>query len=467
MESETRPPFGRGARLATTYVVILAVGVLAYFLIRSYGRTLSAPAPNGPSALGTTEESGQVDVLLHVLVALLVIIAFARTLGAVFARWGQPPVIGEVVAGIILGPSALGRLAPDVSAFILPASVAPFLGLLAQVGVIVYMFLVGMELDPTLLRRRTHATVLISHVSIVAPFVLGVALALYLYPRFSTRDVPFDVFALFLGVSMAVTAFPVLARILTDRAMQKTRLGVLALSCAAIDDVTAWCLLAFLVSIVHSRAGGALLTAALTLGYIAFMIFAARPLVRKFVERQEGRGLTEGVLAVVCVALLLSSLITESIGIHAIFGAFLLGATVPHASRLARELTDRLQALVLVLFLPAFFALTGLRTELGLVHGAADWAVTLAIILVASVGKFGGSYAAARWTGLGSRDAAAIGILMNTRGLMELIVLNVGLSLGIISPRLFAMLVVMAVVTTLATTPILLAIGPDRGAEEA
>ena len=200
MESETRPPFGRGARLTATYVVILAVGVLAYFLIRSYGRTLSAPAPNGPSALGTTGESGQVDVLLHVLVALLVIIAFARTLGAVFARWGQPPVIGEVVAGIILGPSALGRLAPDVSAFILPASVAPFLGLLAQVGVIVYMFLVGMELDPTLLRRRTHATVLISHVSIVAPFVLGVALALYLYPRFSTRDVPFDVFALFLGV---------------------------------------------------------------------------------------------------------------------------------------------------------------------------------------------------------------------------------------------------------------------------
>jgi Kef-type K+ transport system membrane component KefB len=197
------------------------------------------------------------------------------------------------------------------------------------------------------------------------------------------------------------------------------------------------------------------------------MIFAARPLVRRFVERQEGRGLTEGVLAVVCVALLLSSLITESIGIHAIFGAFLLGATVPHASRLARELTDRLQAIVLVLFLPAFFALTGLRTELGLVDGAADWAVTLAIILVASVGKFGGSFAAARWTGLGSRDAAAIGILMNTRGLMELIVLNVGLSLGIISPRLFAMLVVMAVVTTLATTPILLAIGPDRGAEEA
>ena len=279
-----------------------------------------------------------------------------------------------------------------VSKSLLPPEVAPFLGIMAQVGVILYMFLVGLELDPGLLRKRGHATVAISHASIIAPFLLGATLALFLYPRLSTSDVPFTVFALFMGVSMSVTAFPVLARILTDRKIHTTRMGVIALTCAAVDDVTAWCLLAFVVSVVQARMSGALFTAGLTLGYIAFMAFVVRPGMVRLTRLYGTRGrLTQGVMALVFVALLLSALATDLIGIHALFGAFALGAIIPHDSGLARELTDRLEDLVVVLLLPAFFAFTGMRTQIGLVSGLENWLICGLIVLVASVGKFGGS----------------------------------------------------------------------------
>ncbi len=445
------------ARVAFGYGLMIAATVLLYLLIRGYGERLAAP----PAGLGQpgfiVGQAGQhVDAMLHVLLALVVVIVLARAIGTLFRRFQQPPVVGEILAGIMLGPSLLGRISPAAFAYLLPPSVAPFLNVLSQVGVILYMFLVGLELDPSLLRKRGHAAVAISHASIIMPFLLGALLALLLYPQLSTADVPFTYFSLFLGVAMSVTAFPVLARILTDRRIHKTRMGAIALTCAAVDDATAWCLLAFVVGVVQARGTGALLTAGMALGYIALMIFLVRPAMARLTLVYGNRGrLTQGVMATVFVVLLLSSLATDLIGIHAIFGAFALGAIIPHDSGLARDLTDRLEDVLVVLLLPAFFAFTGLRTQIGLVSGLQQWLLCVLIIMVASLGKFGGGCVAARLTGLGWRDASALGVLLNTRGLMELIVLNIGFELGVISPTLFAMLVLMALVTTFATTPIL------------
>jgi Kef-type K+ transport system membrane component KefB len=430
--------------------------VLLYLWIRSYGQTLGAPLASGTAIFGSAASRATEGDLLHVLLALVVVIATARAMGSIFRNLGQPQVVGEILAGIVLGPSLLGRLAPGAEGYLFPATVGPALNIIAQVGVILYMFLVGLELDPALLRKRGHTTVAISHASIVAPFLLGATIALYLYPRLSTRDVPFTCFSLFLGVSMSVTAFPVLARILTDRGIHKTRMGVIALTCAAVDDVTAWCMLAFVVSVARAQAAGAVATIAMALGFIALMIFVVRPTMVRLSLVYGNRGrLTQGVMAAVFVALLFSASATELIGIHAVFGAFALGAVIPHDSGMARELTDRLEDIVIVLLLPAFFAYTGLRTQIGLVSGYEQWMMCALIVVVASAGKFGGSVVAARITGLNWRDSSALGVLMNTRGLMELIVLNIGLEMNVISPTLFAMLVIMALVTTFATTPIL------------
>ncbi len=395
-------------------------------------------------------------MLSQVLLTLAAVVVVGRLLGRAFAAIGQPPVIGEVLGGILLGPSLLGRVAPDVAAYILPGTVAPVLSVVAQLGVILYMFLVGLDLNLDPLRSRARAVLAISHASLLAPFVLGSLLAVYLYPRISTNDVPFTSFALFMGIAMSITAFPVLARILTDRGMSRSELGVIALACAAAADVTAWCLLAFVVGVVQSEVGSALLVAVYTLGFIALMFFAIRPAVANLVRRRSGGDSPgQGTVALVLVGMLLSALTTERIGVHAVFGAFLFGAIVPRESSLPRVLTGRLEDLVTILLLPAFFAFTGMRTEIGLVSGAAEWAMCLLIIVVATAGKFGGTLVAARLTGMSWRSAAGLGILMNTRGLMELIVLNIGLDLGVISPTLFTMMVIMALVTTIATTPLL------------
>ena len=443
------------------YAAMLASAVAAFVWIDHVGSSLVAPAAAaaGEAAQAAPQAAAgparPADALLHVLIALAAVIVTGRLLSKAFARFQQPPVIGEVLAGILLGPSLLGRVSPELAAYVLPASVAPYLGIIAQFGVILYMFLVGLELNAGLLRQRAHATVAISHASIVAPFLLGALLALVLYPRLSTSDVKFTSFALFLGVAMSVTAFPVLARILTDRKMTKTELGVIALSCAATDDVTAWCLLAFVVGVAQAQVGGAVLVILGALAYIAVMFLLVRPVLKRLADRFAQTHLTPGVAALVFVGVLVSAMITEWIGVHAIFGAFLLGAVIPHESAIAREFTHKLEDLVTILLLPAFFAFTGMRTQIGLVSGWESWLLVIAIILVATLGKFGGTVGAARLTGLGWRDSAALGILMNTRGLMELVVLNIGLDMGVISPTLFAMLVIMAIVTTVATTPIL------------
>lgn len=463
--SELRPSAGSIARTAAAYLAMLAAAVALFSWIQHAGGRLTAPPPtHAEGVFGSGRDPAHVNHLLHVLLALVVIVVAARTVGHVFRWIGQPPVIGEVCAGIMLGPSLLGSIWPEVTAFVLPPEVGPFLQIQAQVGVILFMFLVGLELDTRYLRQGTHTTIAISHASIVVPFVLGAVLALWLYPILSTSDVPFTIFALFMGVAMSITAFPVLARILTDRGMQRSRLGVVAITCAAVDDVTAWCLLAFVVGVVQARVSGALTTIGTAAVFIGTMVFLARPLLVSVAARVERAGrLSQGVVAVVVVALLLSALATESIGIHAIFGAFLLGALIPHDTLLARELRQRFEDIAVVLFLPAFFAYTGMRTQIGLVNTVEEWLLCALINAVACAGKFGGSAVAARLTGLGRRDAAALGILMNTRGLIQLVVLDLGLDLGVIGPRLFAMLVIMAVVTTMMTSPLLalLARRPD------
>jgi Kef-type K+ transport system membrane component KefB len=442
------------AKMFLFYGAMAAVAILGLVVIRILGSSLVATAP--PATRSAIIAGQSINTLFHALLALAVIIATTRTMGALFSRIGQPSVMGEVFGGIMLGPSLLGYIAPGLYGQLLPAGVTGFLGIYAQIGVIVYLFLVGLELDVSSIRKSAHAAVAISHASIVLPFLLGSALALVLYPTLSTSDVPFTVFALFVGVSLSVTALPVLARILAERNMTGSQLGTIALTCAAVDDVTAWCLLALVVSIAQSRMVDAIRTLALTLGFVVLILRVVAPIVRQLVPRiDHSENLTRTALSVVFLALLASAMMTEYIGIHGFFGAFLFGAIIPHRSRIAQELKQRLDDFVAVLLLPAFFAYTGMRTEIGLVSGMSNWLICITIIFVACLGKFGGTFVAARFSGLNWRDSAALGTLMNTRGLVQLIVLNLGADLGLLTPTLFTMLVIMAVVTTFLTAPVL------------
>ena len=455
----------RLAGLAYVLMLVAAVGV--FFVIRHFGEQLSAPEPPAGAVSVASPKAGQVDVVTHVLAALAAVVGLGFLLGRAFRLVGQPPVIGEVIAGIMLGPSLLGAVWPEAMHFLIPGpdadpkgQVMAALKAFAQIGVVLYMFLVGLELDASKLKNHAHSTVGVSHASIVVPFVMGAGLALWLYPSLSHRGVPFTSFALFLGVAMSVTAFPVLARILADRNLDKTDIGVVALGCAAADDVTAWCLLALVVGVAQSQFAEAV---AVTLGAVAFilvMTFLVRPVAGWLARKCEGDNLPAGALPVVFVAVLVSALTTEAIGVHAVFGAFVLGAILPHDTKLAREITRRLHDPVTILFLPAFFAVTGMRTQIGLLGGYSNWLFCGVIVLVATAGKVGGSYVAARMTGLPPRDAAALGAMMNTRGLLGLIVLDIGLNMGVISPTLFAMMVIMALATTMMTAPALGRIWP-------
>lgn len=461
---------------AAGYAALIAGGVGLFFLIRAFGESLNAPPPP-PETLPVSQAApGQVDVVLHVTATLAAVIALGSLLGHVFRYLGQPPVIGEVMAGLLLGPSLLGAVAPAaMHALIPPPSVDPHgqvaaaLKAVSQLGVILYMFLVGLELNAARLKHQARAAVVISHASIVVPFTLGAALSLGLYPVFSHAGVPFTSFALFLGMAMAITAFPVLARILTDRQLSRTELGMVALSCAAADDVTAWCLLALVVGVARAELSGAIAVTLGALAFIAAMFVVVSPLLSRLSQRWDDSAepLPPSVVSGTFLLVLLAALATEAMGIHAIFGAFLLGAIIPHDSRIAREFTAKLKDPVTILLLPGFFAYTGMRTQINLVSGWQSWLWCGAIILVATLGKFGGTTIASRLTGYRWRDAAALGVLMNTRGLMELIVLNLGLDLGVISPTLFAMMVLMALATTLIAAPVLRWLEPPPPADRA
>ena len=404
-------------------------------------------------------------MLLTLLVQVGVIIIAARIVGLIFRRIRQPQVMGEMVAGIMLGPSLLGWLAPGVSEFIFPEESLAVLNGLSQIGLLVFMFLIGLELNPKQLRGRGHSVVVTSHASIIAPFVFGALLALYLYGRLSDSRVEFGEFALFIGASMSVTAFPVLARILTERNLLRSKLGVITIACAAVDDVTAWCLLALVVALVRATSVQELIF--FTLGgsivYMLAMAFVIRPALGKLETYYHTRGrMTQDILAVVLLVLLASAWTTEWIGIHALFGAFTLGVIMPKEPGFVHDLTSKLEDFAVVFLLPLFFAYTGLRTSIGLLNSADLWIMCGVVTAVAIAGKLGGSAVAARLTGLSWRESTALGILMNTRGLMQLVILSIGLDLGVISPALFAMLVLMALVTTFMTTPLLEWVYPHR-----
>ncbi len=415
------------------------------------------PLPGGALSGIRGATTSVANPLYDTLFSLLIVILVTRAMGAVVQKFGQPRVIGEVIGGILLGPSLLGTFAPQAASAVLPPAAAPFLSVISQVGVLLFMFLIGLELDLKQLSRSGKAALLISHASIVVPFLSGLGLAFFLYGSYAPLGIPFSSFGLFVGVSMSITAFPVLARILAETGLSKKPLGMLALTCAAVDDVTAWCLLAVVVGLLQSSLKAAAVTITLTVLYTLFMIFAIRPLMTKLVatiDKDSGK-ISEGALVFIFMCLLFSAGTTEFIGVHALFGGFLLGVVIPHESRVAHSLNHRLNDLVRVFFLPAFFALTGLRTQIGLLNSLADWQVCAAVIAVATVGKFGGAFVAARISGMTYRESSIIGALMNTRGLVELIVLNIGLDLGVLSPRLFTILVVMALVTTMMTGPLL------------
>lgn len=418
---------------------------------------LLAAAPAAPS---------DAHIVMLLLIQIGIIILLSRGMGLLFKKISQPLVIGEIVAGILLGPSFFGLIAPDLSAQLFPAETLPYLNILAQVGLVFFMFLVGLEFNADHLKGKGHAAVVVSHVSIIAPFFLGAMLALYLYERLSTSAVPFTSFALFMGAAMSVTAFPVLARILTERNLHKTYLGAIAITCAAVDDVTAWCLLAFVISVVRSGdVLGAVPTTLLAAVYIVFMLTVGRMLLERladYVERSTDGRLTQLWVAVIFLGVLTSATITEVIGIHNIFGAFLFGAVMPQRRVFVRDLAEKTEDFTVVFLLPIFFAYTGLRTQFGLLNNQELWFDCVLVILAATIGKFGGSAISAKFAGLSWRESSALGVLMNTRGLMELIILNIGLDLGVISPALFAMMVIMALVTTFATTPILEWIYPQE-----
>lgn len=444
------------------YVLLIVGAIAAFMVIKQVGQSLTAPESAAAVTQAAAAKPAQVDVVLHVLATLAAIIALGNLLAWGFRWLGQPAVIGEVIAGIALGPSLLGWISPDAMHWLIPDTdvdpqrlVLSSLKMIAQLAVVLYMFIVGLELNTQKVGRHAKAAVAISHASIVFPFVLGATLALWLYPKLSESHVTFTNFALFLGVAMSITAFPVLARILTDQKLERTNLGVVALSCAATDDATAWCLLAFVVGIAKAKVENAAIVIGMTLAYMAVLIFLVRPLVRRFITWAEFKNLDRQITPVMFIAVLVSALITDAIGIHAVFGAFMLGAIIPHDSRIAEDLSRKLTDVVTILLLPAFFAVTGMNTRIGLISGWENWLICGAIILVATLGKWGGTVAASRFVGLDWRTSNALGVLMNTRGLMELIVLNIGLSMGVITQKLFAMMVIMAIVTTVATAPIL------------
>ena len=419
---------------------------------------LSIVLLNGDNSADTTTRSADAVAghpLAHLLLAIAIVVAACKAAGWLARRLGQPPVIGEIAAGVVLGPSVLGAVWPAGAAALIPPSILPQLNVLAQVGVVLFVFLTGLELNTKMLHGRGRLAVVVSHVSIAVPFVLGVGVAVVAYVKFAPQSVDFLAFALFIGVSMSVTALPVLVRILKDTGMFRSEVGVVALTCAVVDDVTAWCLLALVVALVTaSSLFGVLLTVALTAAFAAVLFLVLRPLLSRLIARTDTSALRR-LAPLALVGVLLCAMTTEWIGVHAMFGAFLFGLVFPRGNAVETWLHENTGGLTNALMLPLFFAYSGLRTDIGLLAADATlWLWCAGILLVAVLGKLGGAALAARSVGEAWNRSLQIGTLMNCRGLTELVVLNVGLDLGVLSPTMFTMLVIMALVSTAMTAPL-------------
>lgn len=397
------------------------------------------------------------EPLAVLLLQIIVIIVCARLSGYLFKKIGQPAVIGEIVAGIILGPSIIGAYFPAINHFLFPAASLVTLSFLSQIGLILFMFIIGMELDLKAIGKQAYDAVIISHASIIIPYTLGMALAYYLYRDYAPSGISFLSFALFMGIAMSITAFPVLARILQEKGLTRSRLGAMALTCAAADDLTAWCILAAVIALVRSGSSFSVLyTIALAIVYVLVMLKIVRPFLEKLstVYNSKEKKRTH-IIALFFTLLIISSYTTSVIGVHALFGAFIAGVIMPSSFDFRKVVIDKIEDVSIILLLPLFFVITGLRTQIGLINQGHLWVTFGWILLVAVAGKFGGSALAARVVGQSWKDSLSIGVLMNTRGLMQLIVLNIGYDLGILSAEIFAMMVLMALVTTFMTGPAL------------
>jgi K+:H+ antiporter len=460
------------------YVATILIFTLGVYFVLSFGsrlesgasasaqRDMSSPTVvpfSGPdwlegawNTVGKALRENQREPLGILLLQVTVILIATRLIGGFFFKLGQPPVIGEMIAGIILGPSLLGLIFPKTFSFLFPPSSMGALSLLGQIGSVLFMFVVGMETNAKQLKEKARAAIIISHASIIAPFFLGVTISLLIYRLFAPPDISFTSFALFLGAAMSVTAFPVLARIIEDRGISDSHLGQIAIACAAVDDVTAWCVLALVIAIVKAQGVVAsVMTVTLALTFTMFMLYILKPRLNRitgagFEGEKKNMGLV-GALALVFI----SAYLTSAIGIHALFGAFLAGAVMPAAPEVRFFLRDKIANFSVAALLPLFFAFTGLRTQIGLLNDWQSWLAGAGIIAVAVVGKLGGSTMAARWAGMKWSESISIGVLLNTRGLMELVVLNIGHDLGILSGRIFAIMVLMALITTCMTGPLL------------
>ena len=434
-----------GAALRTTHLVDSAAAIAA--------STASAPG---------------IFRLPVFLAQLVVVILVSRVLGRAMHRMGQPRVVGEMIGGLLLGPSVLGYFASPVYGALFPVGSVRFLNAVSQLGVLLFMFLVGLELDLRTLRGQRHVVTLSSHAGIAIPLWMGATLALLLYPRLSNDAVSFTAFALFIGCALSVTAFPVLARLLAERGLTRTPFGVLAIACAAVADITAWCLLAVVLAIAEGKLWGVHLWTSIGAAFlfVAFiMTIGRRGLARLLAPPIATNSVTSDRLALVMLVALASAWVTEQLGIHALLGAFVAGLAMPKSEAFVASITTRLEELLGVVLLPLFFAVTGIRMNLGSIDGSAMWLLCALIFLVATIGKAGGTALGARAAGLPWRDAVSLGALMNTRGLMELVILNLGLENGIITRPIFTMMVLMAIATTALTTPLLACVRTDfRGA---
>lgn len=445
-------------------LIIGAFSVFIYWLIRTgehleTGRHLETPTKSNELTKDffTSLLANVKHPLALLLIQIITIVLVARLLGWICKKIRQPSVIGEIVAGIVLGPSLLGAYLPHVESFLFPAQSLGNLQFLSQIGLMLFMFVIGMELDLNVLRNKAHDAVVISHASIIIPFSLGVTLAYFIYDHFAPPGIHFASFGLFVGISMSITAFPVLARIIQERGIHKTKLGTIVITCAAADDITAWCILAAVIAIV--KAGTfvtSLYTIALAVAYVLLMIKGVRPFLKRVsVIYSSKEQMSKGIVAMFFITLVISSWVTEVIGIHALFGAFMAGAIMPESNKFRDIFIEKIEDIALVLLLPLFFVFTGLRTQIGLLNEVYLWKVAGLIIVVAVSGKFLGSALAAKFVGQNWKDSLMIGALMNTRGLMELVVLNIGYDLGVLTPEVFAMMVIMALVTTFMTGPAL------------